>query len=52
MEEKKPKSGNFIFPIILMILGIVRFFMTGNFIFLLLGMGWLAVIAYESSKEK
>ena len=35
-----------------MILGGVRFAMTGNFIFLLLGLGWLGVILYESGKEE
>ncbi len=52
MEEKKSSGGSLIFPVILMILGGVRFAMTGNIIFLLLGFGWLALIIYQLSQEQ
>ncbi len=51
MEEEKSDKPNLMFPIILMILGGVRFALTGKFIFLILGLAWFGLIIYESSKE-
>jgi len=51
MEENQSKKPNLIFPVILMILGGVRFALTGKFIFLILGVCWLGLIIYESSKS-
>ena len=52
MNENETKKPNLIFPIILMIFGGVRFALTGNIIFLILGFCWLGLIIYETSNSE
>lgn len=51
MEDHQSKKPNLIFPIVFMIFGGVRFALTGKYIFLILGLAWLGVVIYESSKK-